>query len=98
MKVFVRDVRQITNVPFDHIDATFGEVVEVENDLYWDIDSAQRDDVYEGPTTFGIGSLIDEYEWLHALTTDDPAPINYQLVWLGALLRAIGELPECTKG
>ncbi len=88
MKLSVRDLKKITTLLLDDLEA---KRVEVElPDFLWDIVPTKRYKPYDEPT-IGSGVMEENWQSLQAILDGRDAPIGYALVWLGTLLRAVGD-------
>jgi hypothetical protein len=91
MRVTLPELRAITQRLFDHLEAQGTKVVELPADYYWDISKAGRYDPYQRPSELNLGQLTDDWRELTMILEGDKEPIAYALVWLAAILRAVGE-------
>jgi hypothetical protein len=80
---------------FEALKTHLTELGQYEFDLadehYWSICTQERYDRYEHPTDFSLGRLSEDLAHLKAIANGSEAPIAYGLVWLGVILRRIGE-------
>ena len=88
-----KELQHICSILLTHIVSKGITTIELDKDFYWDIPSTQRYNLYREPTQHTLGHL-DDWKELQKLATDDGTIINYHLVWLSAIMRAIGEVPE----
>ena len=91
MKVLVSELRQVTNVLFDHLETSGQHEFDIDDDYYWTVSAEQLYNPTKDPTNFGLEQLTDNWQWLSRIRTGEAEPIAYHLVWLGAFLRWIGE-------
>lgn len=90
MRINVRDLRTVSNRLFDHLESLGEHGIEVDQDYYWVIAESQLYDPTRSPSDFVLGQLTDDW---HELTNvlNGREPVSYSLVWLGSILRAIGQ-------
>jgi len=93
MKIRTDDLRSICGRLLDHLERQAGPVVDVDHDHYWNIPKDHRYDRYQDPDPkeLDIGQLSEDWSRLKGIQDDEDPPISYALVWLAAVLRAIGE-------
>lgn len=89
-EVSVEWLRTATEVLLRHLEETHGPAVMLNQDYFWSMASTDRYDVSKRPTDLTIGSLTDGAEFVQSMVQNG-AVLNYGLVWLGELLRAVGE-------
>lgn len=85
------ELRAAANLLLSHLEEHGLTDVEVDADFYWDVPQAARYDQYDEPKEHNVGQLSDDIQELKRLVKGDAPPIGYGLVWLGAVLRRIGE-------
>ena len=91
MQISAGDLRHVVNKLLDHLEDTGHDVLVINKDYYWVISAIQRYDPYKEPTDFTLGQLSDDWSELEKTIRGECAPVGYALVWLSAILRAIGE-------
>jgi hypothetical protein len=91
MKITTAELRRITEKHLRHLEETGVTSVEVEHDFYWSIPSQQLYNTEAEPSDLEVGQLVDDLEELRLVDRGEKEPIGYGLVWLGAVLRAVGE-------
>jgi hypothetical protein len=64
---------------------------ELPDDYYWDLPKDVLYDPYHDPSGFTLGQLTHDWERLQQIQAGKSEPLAYGLVWLSALLRAIGQ-------
>ena len=89
----VQELQRICNILLTHIASKGITTIEFDKDFYWVIPSEQLYNPYQEPTEHVLGQLDDDWKELQKIATDPDSIINYHLVWLSAILRAIGEEP-----
>lgn len=91
MQIEVQQLRAVTEKLLSHLEDRKVEFVEIPTDYYWNIPCEQLHDPYQQPTELDMGQLTDDWKELQKLLTTEGQPLTYHLVWLAAILRAIGE-------
>ncbi len=78
--------RLITNLRKSGVDS-----VNTERDFYWVADQDCRYSPYDDPKKFTLGQLSDDYTEVSKIAAGEADPLPCGLVWLGELLRTVGE-------
>lgn len=91
MEIDLSELRQIADRLFDHLKQNGHLTVTVEHDYYWDVPKSSRYDAYHPPSDHTLGQLSDDLSELRKITNGNSEPLSYALVWLGSMLRAVGE-------
>jgi hypothetical protein len=91
MKVSVNELRKVTERLYSHIEESLGDEIEVPDLFYWSIPVEGRRDQYEEPKEFTMGQTSDDLEELKRIGSGQREPIGLGLVWLGSVLRELGE-------
>ena len=91
MQVKIRDLRQVIDELFSHLEDVGHTWVEITDDYYWNIPQDYRYDVTREPSEFDIGQLSDDWSELQKILTGANEPISYALVWASSILQHIGE-------
>lgn len=90
MKINLDQIQSITNLIFAHIREDLGiHEIELDYDLYWDIDPQQLHDLDAKPETLDIGQLSDDFEFLASIKERDEA-VSLLFVHLAPILKAVG--------
>jgi hypothetical protein len=73
-----------------------GDSIELTQELFWSLPPSHTGvaEPYEPPVELTIGSLSETYEYVRAVAEGEKPPIDYVLVWLADLLRAVAVEPE----
>lgn len=90
MKINISQLRRLSEILLAHLEATGHSVVDIDVDFYWDVPTNQKYENYNKPSV-DVGQLSDDWSELQRILDDKAEPINYALVWFGAVLRRIGE-------
>lgn len=100
MKIEFAELRQLLDLILDEMEEDGSTAFDVPEKLYWNIRGQKRYDPYldkgKIEKLIGLGDLEDEWGLLQDLKDDDRIPNRYELVWLGQILIAIGDLGEKT--
>ena len=96
MKIEFTELRQLLDVILNAMEEDGSTAFDVPEKLYWNLRSQERYDPYlerdKIPKLIGLGDLEEEWAQLQDLKDEDRDPIKYELVWLGQILIAIGDL------
>ena len=60
-------------------------------DSFWSVPADQAHDLYKEPTELSVGQITECMEWLRNVANNPESAIDYHLVWLGDVLRALGQ-------
>ena len=90
MRINVSDLRTVATRLFDHLESIGEHGVDVSQDYYWVIAESQLYDPTHTPSDFALGQLTDDWRELTKVL-EGKEPVSYSLVWLGSVLRAIGQ-------
>lgn len=85
------ELRAATNLLLSHLEQQGFKDIEIDADFYWDVPQEMRYDKYDEPKQHNVGQLSDDICELKRLVVGDAPPVGFALVWLGAVLRRIGE-------
>lgn len=91
MDITISELRAAAAILFDHLEHTGRTRVTIPHDYYWDIPSELIYDPAAEPGEFTLGQLSDDINEMRKIVDGEKDPLGYALVWLGALLRAVGE-------
>jgi len=94
MRIELRKLRAAAEMLFTHCEEMGYESVEIPHDYYWMVMEPECYDPYTTPTKeagLGLGQLSDDWSEMEDMLRGEDEPIGYGLVWLSALLRAVGE-------
>jgi len=91
IKVDIELLEQVFPILMRHL-REFGDAeVLLDRDYYWSIPADQIYDVEKPPANLDIGQISECLDWLSALADDPERALTYHLVWLGDVLRAVGQ-------
>ncbi len=85
------DLIRALNVISEHIRQSHPEPLEISEDYYWEIAETQLYDPTQDPSDFSLGQLSEDWHRVSQILSGEAPPIGYALVWLGSLLRVIGQ-------
>lgn len=91
MEISLDELRRVTDRLYEHLAERGISNVSLGRDYYWSIPSGSRYNPYAQPTDLTLGQLTDDVAELRRILNGDTEPLAYALVWLAAVLRAIGE-------
>jgi hypothetical protein len=94
MKYKIEQLRTISNIIFDHLLASNISCIELPQDYYWWISKEDLYDPINEPKDMSVGQLSDDWSELQKILESQNV-VGYSLVWLSAILRAIGEEVVC---
>ncbi len=91
MRVCISDLRRVTEKLLAHVEQKYGPTVEIDADYYWNIPEDSRLERYEQPSELDLGQLTDDWSEIQKIVLGEKEPISYDLVWVSAILRTLGE-------
>jgi hypothetical protein len=84
------DLHEAIKIVLGHLESQGIQNVELSSDYYWEIPEDRLYDPTNEPGEFMLGQLSHDWERISAILSGKNEPIGYALVWLSALIRAIG--------
>jgi hypothetical protein len=90
IEVSTADLRRATTLLLDYLDQNGHCTIRVDHDYYSEILDADRFNLGAQPNELGVGSLCEDIEDLRRILARETEPLGYGLVWLAAILDAIG--------
>jgi hypothetical protein len=63
----------------------------LDKDYFWSIPPAEAYDVYNEPSNLTVGQLTECLDNLKVIVEDPSRSTSFALVWLGELMRAVGQ-------
>jgi len=91
MQVDLKTLRAVSEKLFAHLEAQGAPSIDLPHDYYWHVPTASCYDVTHEPRDLTIGQLGEDWAELHKIGSAGSEPHGYALVWLAAVLRAVGE-------
>ncbi|MFJ3384771.1 MULTISPECIES: hypothetical protein [unclassified Curtobacterium] len=94
LQIPVTDLRLVFDRILAHVEHANGESILLREDYFYSLPAPDLYDVSSDPPKATIGQLTESWDNLIS-TPDADRTLNWELVWLGDVLRAIGHLlPE----
>ena len=91
MRVTSKELREIFELLISHMESEGLSEFDIPYDYYWTVTSKdQRYDNSDRPE-LEMGQITEDWSWLQKYLSGETKPIGYGFVWLGEILRAIGE-------
>lgn len=91
MQVKTSELRRACDLIFAHLDQSGHAEVDISKDFYWNVPEDAKYDRYETPSDLDVGQLTEDWDRIQGILGGATPPIGYALVWLGSILRAVGE-------
>ena len=88
MRIEVAAIRETVTRLLDDLEATHGEAVTLPEDFFYSVPFPELYDVLGDAPQLTVGQLTESWENLQR----DDASVQWELVWLGDVLKAIGHL------
>ncbi|MEO6277529.1 hypothetical protein [Roseateles sp.] len=90
--ISIADLRLIVNQIFDHIEFDLGQhVFNLDQDFYWGVPDDERYDFTKEPSSYSVGQLVDDWNFLLPLLKDRDRAVAFMLVHVAPLLHHIGQ-------
>jgi hypothetical protein len=89
--VSVEFLQRVAAILLEHLGEVEGAEIAFDKDHYWNIPPEQRFNPYSQPSEFTMGQLSECIDQLARIAEDPEAAVSYGLVWLGDVVKAIGE-------
>ena len=90
IRIELADLTQAFDLLVSHLRSEGVNFVEISDDYYWDVADEELYNPLKGPTDLDLGQLTHDWERLSDILVGKSPPVGYGLVWLAAILRAIG--------
>ncbi len=91
MRIKISGLRDASRLIFDYLETMNIADIELDEDFYWCIPRSYAYDLTAEPDHFELGQLSDDWEEIRRMLAAESEPLGYHLVWLSAILKAIGE-------
>lgn len=88
MRIEVAALRETVTRLLDDLEATHGEAVTLPENYFYSVPFPELYDVLRDAPQLTVGQLSESWENLQR----DDASVQWELVWLGDVLKAIGHL------
>lgn len=89
-EIQVNNLRQAVSVLLDHLEESTGGTLTLDAEYFWSIAKDELYDPYETPHTLTTGQLSESWENLQNIGNSPEMAINYALVWLSDVVKAVG--------
>jgi len=89
--VTVEHLQRVAAILLRHLEEVSGPEIAFDKDLYWSIPPEQRFNPCAQPSEFTIGQLSECIDELTRIEGNPEQAVSYGLVWLGEVIKAIGE-------
>ena len=94
LQIPVGDLRRVFERILEHVEQTTGETVTLHEDYFYSLPAPELYDVGNDAPEPTIGQLTESWDNLTS-HSDSDWTVNWEFVWLGDILRAVGHLlPE----
>jgi len=91
ISVPIETLRTALEILLSHLQEIEGPKVRLDRDYFWAISPDQAYDVYNDPNDFTVGQLSECLSNLEAIVADPTRATSFAFVWLGELVKAIGQ-------
>lgn len=91
ISVPIETLRTAATILLSRLQEIEGPEVRLDRDYFWAISPDQSYDVYNDPHDFTVGQLSECLSNIVAIVADRSRATSFALVWLGGLVKAIGQ-------
>lgn len=91
VEVRIDEIKDAAVKLLDALAASGEESIKVPFDFYWSLPKASRYNPYQEPKDMTLGQISADIEELRRIAKGEMPPTLFALVWLAAVLQAIGE-------
>ncbi|MCX5232919.1 hypothetical protein [Streptomyces sp. NBC_00233] len=91
LRIPLDQLRIAFELALQHIEASVGSAVTLEQDYFWSVPGDELYDVPNEPKAITIGQLSESWQHLEDLLAYPNRAVGHHLVWLADVLRAIGQ-------
>lgn len=88
-QIRIDDLQKAIILLLSNFKTNIGEVIEIENDFYWDIPSKDLYNPYEEPKQFTLGQLSDDINEVQRLANEPSSVISYDLKRISNIIKAM---------
>lgn len=92
LRIGIGDLRHAISVALDELERASGDELSLDCDYYWDIRTEERYRLDEPQDNFVVGQISELISHVGTLVEHPERATRLHLVWLGDLLKAIGEI------
>jgi hypothetical protein len=89
-EIAVDDLKKALDILLARVADDHG-IVRVDRDAFWAVPSQDAYDIYREPSELTIGLVSESMANISALLLEPDRAIDYGLVWLAEVLRAVGD-------
>ncbi len=90
MKITSSELRRSLDIVLRYLEEAGRSEFVIEDDYYWNVPAAELYEPYLEPPKLSFGQLSHDLERLESIWSGKDEPIGLALVWLGDVLKAIG--------
>lgn len=91
VRVPLEVLRRATQVILDQMEDSGVSELTLDKDYFWSIPPDAAYDVYNEPSNLTVGQLTECLDNLKVIVADPSRSTSFALVWLGELMRAVGQ-------
>lgn len=88
-QIRIDDLQKAIILLLSNFKTNIGEVIEIENDFYWDIPSKELYNPYEEPKQLTLGQLSDDINEVQRLANEPSSAISYDLKRISNIIKAM---------
>ena len=86
-KITVNELRVLANNFFDSLEKEIGaKEILIKETMYWHVLTDEKYDVLNQPTNLGVGNLLDDLEFLHAVLVNKDLAVLPNLCHFASLI------------
>ena len=90
--ISILDIKKLINILSDKLGKLDdNEVVEIREDLYWNILDEELYNPYSEPAKLTMGNLTEDWEFLKKVRDEEREMIDYDLYKLASILKFLGK-------
>lgn len=91
MDIKISALRETLDILLNHVEQSGQSEISIAHDFYWNVRSDALYDRYDEPANLDVGQLTEDWERLQKIRMSENPPVADGLVWLAAILRAVGD-------
>lgn len=91
MKITTKELRKAFDLICTHMEETNRSTIDLVDDYYWHIPPKSLFAIENEPQGLTIGRLSDDWDEIGKFIDGKKERLSFALVWISAILRAIGE-------
>nr|WP_199158658.1 hypothetical protein [Pedobacter sp. ASV2] len=88
-QIRIDDLQKAIILLLSNFKTNIGDVIEIQNDFYWDIPSKELYNPYEEPKQLTLGQLSDDMNEVKRLTDEPSSAISYDLKRISNIIKAM---------